>query len=71
MSQITVRYLGQKVGQLAETAAGIAFEYDPALPPAMNCPRSICRCGPACRSAAVTNCRDSSMIPCPMRGAAA
>ena len=29
MSQITVRYLGQKVGQLAETATGIAFEYDP------------------------------------------
>ena len=29
MSQITVRYLGQKVGRLAETAAGLAFEYDP------------------------------------------
>lgn len=29
MSQITVRYLGQKVGRLAETSAGLAFEYDP------------------------------------------
>ncbi|MDI1249627.1 MAG: type II toxin-antitoxin system HipA family toxin [Lacunisphaera sp.] len=28
MSQLTVRYLGQKVGQLAETPAGLAFEYE-------------------------------------------
>jgi len=28
MSQLTVRYLGQKVGRLAETPTGIAFEYD-------------------------------------------
>jgi serine/threonine-protein kinase HipA len=31
MSQITVRYLGQKVGRLAETPTGLAFEYDPAF----------------------------------------
>jgi len=31
MSQITVRYLGQRVGRLAETPAGLAFEYDPAF----------------------------------------
>lgn len=31
MSQITVRYLGQKIGRLAETPAGLAFEYDPAF----------------------------------------
>ena len=31
MSQIAVRYLGQPVGRLAETAAGIVFEYDPAF----------------------------------------
>ena len=31
MSPLTVKYLGQKVGRLAETAAGIVFEYDPAF----------------------------------------
>ena len=31
MSSLTVRYLGQKVGRLAETSAGIVFEYDPAF----------------------------------------
>ena len=31
MSQITVRYLGQRVGRLAETPAGLAFAYDPAF----------------------------------------
>lgn len=29
MNQIAVRYLGQPVGRLAETSAGLAFEYDP------------------------------------------
>ena len=31
MSPLTVRYLRQKVGRLAETAAGLVFEYDPAF----------------------------------------
>lgn len=31
MSQIIVRYLGQSVGRLAETPAGLAFEYDRAF----------------------------------------
>ena len=31
MSPLTVKYLGQKVGRLAETSAGIVFEYDPAF----------------------------------------
>ncbi len=29
MSQLVVKYLGQKVGRLAETSKGIVFEYDP------------------------------------------
>ncbi len=31
MNLLTIRYLGQKVGRLAEAAAGLVFEYDPAF----------------------------------------